>query len=251
MPPCRHAAGLAATCYVICFMGLRCFGGLYAPGGRFFAQVPSQLAPSFGAAGLGEIGWGSLVLISLLATSYMAHYNAPKFLCEASGASVASDGLLVNVSDEGLQRFGRLYRLAFGAAAISFGCIAAFGFLTFGSASSGNVLTNYAKTDPLASAARIAVAVSIIAGYPLAFANLKDASCRACNAWSGDAGCPLPPRGISLLLLTMLTAAAAALTDLGLVSALAGAVLGSAIIYVYPSAMFRGAVRKKKLSIGT
>ena len=52
------------------------------------------------------------------------------------------------------------------------------------------------------------------------------------------------------MLLGVITAAASFLTDLGFVSAFAGALLGSAVIYLFPSIMFRQALRRKDSSSG-
>ena len=49
---------------------------------------------------------------------------------------------------------------------------------------------------------------------------------------------------VTVGLLGALTAMAWKLTDLSFVSSMSGAVFGTALIFVYPSLMFRGAVRK-------
>ena len=49
---------------------------------------------------------------------------------------------------------------------------------------------------------------------------------------------------VTVGLLGVLTAMALKLTDLSFVSSMSGAVFGTALIFVYPSLMFRGAVRK-------
>ena len=43
------------------------------------------------------------------------------------------------------------------------------GFLTFGKACDGLVLNNYGSTDVLMGLSRVAVAVSLVFSYPLAF----------------------------------------------------------------------------------
>lgn len=49
---------------------------------------------------------------------------------------------------------------------------------------------------------------------------------------------------VTVGLLGILTAMAWKLTDLSFVSSMSGAIFGTALIFVYPSLMFRGAVRK-------
>ncbi|KAL1523707.1 hypothetical protein AB1Y20_018637 [Prymnesium parvum] len=239
--------GLAATVYIVSFMGLRWLGGAYAAGGHFYAQLPPHLAPSFAAAaapGLG-LSMGALVLLSMLATAFMAHYNAPAFMRDATGASVEtqSDGStsLSPVGREGMRRFGKVVTASFLLAWASFALVATFGFLTFGAASAGNILTNYARNDLFARGARVALALSLLAGYPLAFTSLRDSALEMC----GGEQAALSARRMSLTLLAAITAAASWLTDLGFVSAFAGALLGSAVIYLYPSIMFRRALRRQ------
>ena len=152
-------------------------------------------------------------------------------------------GQLSEASDAGIRRFDQLVTLAFAASAAVFLIVAGCGYLTFGAAAAGNLLTNYAVTDSLAHAARVALAISLLAGYPLAFASLKGAVHDACGGEQG----PVSPRVVSVALLALLTSAASICTDLGFVSSFAGALLGSAIIYVFPSLMFHAALKQRGL----
>lgn len=91
------------------------------------------------------------------------------------------------------------------------------------------------------SFSRIAVAISLVFSYPLAFQGardgvlelfkIKDRSNKTLNA-------------ITVALLTMVTGMALKLKDVSFVLAMAGATLGNALIYVYPALMLRGAVEK-------
>ena len=101
------ALGLGATAYVVAFMALRCAQ-------RVPPSPPSPPAPSR-AAPFGGLSAGCLVYVSMLATAYMAHYNAPKFLAESGGGT-----------DAGVARFGKLVLWAFGISA-SFFSIATLG----------------------------------------------------------------------------------------------------------------------------
>jgi len=55
-----------------------------------------------------------------------------------------------------------------------FSIVGAVGFATFGKASQGLILNNYANTDAVMGFSRIAVFVSIVFSYPLAFVGLRD-----------------------------------------------------------------------------
>merc|ERR1712194_949501 len=105
------------------------------------------------------------------------------------------------------------------------------------------ILNNYSTKDLLISASRFAVAVSLIFSYPLLFVGTRDGTLDLLKI-------PEKKRTSSLLnqttfaLLGITTALAWKLTDLSFVSSISGAVFGTALIFVYPSLMFRGAVRK-------
>ena len=125
---------------------------------------------------------------------------------------------------------------SFGISIVLFAAMTSLGFLTFGSASSGLILNNYSIKDTLMSFSRIAVAVSLVFSYPLAFQGardgvldlfkIKDRSNKTLNA-------------LTVVLLSGVTTLALKLKDVSFVLALAGATLGNALIYVYPALMFR------------
>ena len=65
-------------------MWTRLIDGSYAPGGRFHASIAPALQPKFVplAAGASVLNPRVLVLVSMLATAFLAHYNAPKMFKE-------------------------------------------------------------------------------------------------------------------------------------------------------------------------
>ena len=95
------------------------------------------------------------ILVSLLATAFLAHFNAPTFFNDLKQKSVP--------------RFRTMVNAAFGISTAVFASMMLFGFGTFGSATLGNVFVNYNKADTLALACRVAMAFSITFTYPLAF----------------------------------------------------------------------------------
>ena len=76
------AAGTAGTVYTALFMGLRALDGSYAAGGSFHSLIDAKLQPRFAAAPGPLLNLNIFVLISMLATAFLAHYNAPKFFKE-------------------------------------------------------------------------------------------------------------------------------------------------------------------------
>lgn len=111
----------------------------------------------------------------------------------------------------------------------------AFGFLTFGGASSGFILNNYATTDRLATVARVAVASSLVFSYPLCFVGFRDGIRELTGAKPGETK---NRTRWTVGLLAGITAASLKLTDLGFVNSFGGALVGSGIVYVFPALMF-------------
>lgn len=123
------------------------------------------------------------------------------------------------------------------------GFITAIGFATFGMNSSGLILNNYSSGDKWIFASRIAVAVSLVFSYPLAFQGCRDGIIDLLNV-------PMEKRDnklanmTTIAILSVLTLLAATLSDVSMVLALGGATLGNALTYVYPYLMYKATVSK-------
>lgn len=138
---------ISSQCYTAIAMAIRYFGKAYAVGGKFV--VANNFAPKFGNAGAAAaLSPNVFILVSMLSTAYMAHFNAPKFYKELKNNTVG--------------RFNTVVFSSFGISILLFSAIASLGFLTFGSASNGLILNNYANADGLMSLSRIAVFVSLV-----------------------------------------------------------------------------------------
>jgi hypothetical protein len=122
-----------------------------------------------------------------------------------------------------------------------FAVMASIGFLTFGSNCSGLILNNYSTRDGLMSLSRVAVAVSLVFSYPLAFVGARDG---VLNLLRMD-GTVRTQNALTVALLSLVTVGALVIPDVSFVLAFAGATLGNGLIYVFPALMFRGAIRKK------
>jgi amino acid permease len=149
--------GIMGMVYTIGAMAFRYFGGDYVVGSGQFVTEPAastlMALPSFGTEGASAL-WGgpkALVLLCMLSNAYIAHFSAPKFLNELENPT--------------LPRFYQVISWSFGAAIVLFATLTALGFATFGAASNGLILNNYASTDAWMSLSRIAVAISITCRY--------------------------------------------------------------------------------------
>ena len=221
--------GLGAVLYTALFVAIRYFDGSYAPGGALRAQLVAAggAAPAFAHASAWGLSPKAFVLLSNFGLAYIAHYNAPKFYSDLERRSP--------------QRFDRVVLVAFSVLALLYTGVMVLGHLTFGDVTRSNLLLNYAEGDALAVLGRVATALSILFGYPLAFVGLRDSVGGLCRHWPqtlGWAAAPAARGPLTVGLVAAATTAAVLLTDIGLVVGLTGAVMGSAIVYVVPACIF-------------
>ena len=85
-------------------MVLRALDGTYAPGGRFFTSLAAASQPRFGGP---TKPLNVCILVSLLATSFLAHFNAPTMYNQLAAPEDGSPKL---------RRFNRVVAGGFGRA---------------------------------------------------------------------------------------------------------------------------------------
>lgn len=223
--------GIMGMAYTSLAIAVRYFGGSYAlPAGEFLADISTDLAPSFGTIGAsGALSSKSLILICMLSTAYIAHFNAPKFFRELKNNTV--------------QRFNIVTASSFGISIFIYAAVSAMGFLTFGANSSGLILNNYSTKDILFSFSRFAVALSLVFSYPLLFQGTRDGFLDLFKVPEAKRTDSLQNK-LTVGLVALLTVMAWKLRDLTFVSSISGATLGTALIFIYPTLMFQAAVDK-------
>jgi amino acid permease len=227
--------GIAGMVGTVVAMTVRCFDGTYAETGQnnkmtFLTDLPETMRPSFGTVGMrGVLRPQVFNLLCMLATAYVAHYNSPRFYIE--------------LKDNSIPRFNRVVVISYVSSAAIYVVIAAVGFLTFGANSSEYILNNYSTRDMLATFCRISIAMSISFTYPIVFVGVRDGIIDLLKV-PADQRTAFFLNILSTLILSVLTVMAATFTDLGMVLALGGATFGTAVIYIFPSLMFRAAVNK-------
>lgn len=145
-----------------------------------------------------------------------------------------------------MPRFNAVVSWSFGLSILLMGFITAVGFLTFGKACDGLVLNNYAGTDVLMGFSRIAVAVSLVFSYPLAFTGCRDGFLDLAKVPAGKRSTGLL-NFVTVAILGVLTYLACSLTDVSFVLAFGGATLGNLLTYVYPALMYKAVVAKQGL----
>ncbi|KAL3928798.1 MAG: hypothetical protein SGBAC_012491 [Bacillariaceae sp.] len=220
--------GLLGSAYTGLAIAIRFFGGSYKmPAGKFVGDL--AVKPAFGAIGAkGALSPKALILISMLSTSFIAHFNAPKFFKE--------------LKNNTLERFNIVTSASFGISIAFYCLVSSLAFLTFGSNCSSMVLNSYSSKDLLLFAGRFAVAVSLVFSYPLLFQGSRDCLLDLVRV-------PEQKRTTGLLnmltlgLVSSITYVASQVTDLTFVVSFAGAILGTSLIFIFPTLMFRGAMK--------
>lgn len=209
--------GSVGMIYTAGFMTVRLYDESYLPGGQFYDSVKEELHPNFQSApGLFAVDFiQTPILISLLSTAYIAHYNAPKFYEQ--------------LADRSPGRFSKISLVSFSICILVFLVFMVVGYQTFGINSQGFILNNYSPFDELAIAARTAIGSSIVLTYPLPFTGLRAGI---------EERCDVNRTLLTIGLLTIITGVDLVVTDVGFVNALQGAILGSAIIYSFPGMIF-------------
>jgi amino acid permease len=205
---------------------IRSADGSYTNGGPFLNDIPTNLQPAFGDSGPDIQG---IILACTLATAFVAHYNAPRFHAE--------------LQDNTERRFNLVTLISYAIAALLSMVVAVQGFLTFGSHSSGLILNNYSPHDPLVTASRAAVALSIIFSFPLPFVGFRDGMLDVLKVPVGNRT-ENTLKTLSLGLLATVTLAASSIQDLALVLSVGGGTLSTIVASVFPALMFRAAVEE-------
>ena len=219
-------AGIVLTAIA---MTIRYVDGSYLPGGQFHKDLQHFKHPSFGTY---DESWstGILPFVCMTYEAYVMHYNSARFYTELKNRS--------------LPRFAVAVGSSFGISALLYMAIASMGYLTFGANSSSFILNSYSSYDPLATLSRIAVGLSTLTAYPIVFIGVRDG---VMDTFAVPITEQTPERvnRLTYILLSILTITAMFISDLGLINAVGGGLVATAIVFVFPTIMFRAAVHEK------
>mmetsp|Transcript_130071 Transcript_130071/g.277834 ORF Transcript_130071/g.277834 Transcript_130071/m.277834 type:complete len:531 (+) Transcript_130071:88-1680(+) len=210
----RYSAfGILSLAFVASFVVWRCLDGTYAT---------SWVTGGFA-------GWkGMLVMLSIMTKCFTAHYSSPKLYTETRPDRLTKSRL---------QPFKYVVSIGFAASTSVYAAVLLGGFLTFGGASQVPVLSNYSATDGVATAARLAMFVSLVPTYAIPFRSLRDGVISSLETW--QPGCWEPYRRSQRSTVTLLAVMAvfACIVKPGPAAALGGALAGSFLVYLAPPLM--------------
>eukprot|EP00980_Cylindrotheca_fusiformis_P003565 scaffold792_cov84-Cylindrotheca_fusiformis.AAC.5 len=226
--------GLVAVLYTVFFIVFRALDGTYSlnPIGKFVAEGIIT-PPSFDKSTLWNFDLNSLVLMCNLGLAFIAHYNGPSYWRSLEDAT----------SD----RFAKVALPAYAILASIYAATMIGGYATFGDACKGNILLNYSSSDVLSTLGRLATGLSLIFGFPLisngAREGLKNASSALGYSQISD-----PKNHVKLvtILLIITSTLSIVLQDLKLIAGLAGAVMGSSLVYIIPTLIYSKIVLQHK-----
>lgn len=122
--------------------------------------------------------------------------------------------------------------------------IMTFGFLTFGGNSMGVILNNFSTLDKGATICRLLTTVSIVGGYPILVRACRGEILELFNLKTNRKPTRQDEKATTTMLLSSLSLFAMVVTDAGMIIGLAGAVMGSALVYVFPSLLYLSTTKK-------
>lgn len=169
------ALGAAGILVTAISMSIRYVDGSYQKGGLYFDDIPEEFRPFFGTV---NMSWSGRVVpyTCMIFEAFVMHYNSPRFYSELKNPSIP--------------RFTGVVIGSFGFSTLMYIVIACSGYLTFGGNSDSYILNNYSPRDPLATICRLAIALSTLLTYPMAFIGFRDGMLVSLNVATIQLGSP-------------------------------------------------------------
>jgi amino acid permease len=172
-----------------------------------------------------------LVLMAMACVAWMAHFGAPEFYHSLKGSADDPDE-----KKKAIAKYNLMTLLGYSSVAAVNAMLLSFGFLTFGGNCAGIVLNNYSTLDPGAALSRLLIMVSVIGGFPFLFGACRSAALDLFA--SGKEVTDSLRKKATAILLAVITAISLIVEDAGFVVSFNGALMGTAIIYIFPALLF-------------
>jgi hypothetical protein len=225
-------------------LAVRMFDKSYFAGGVFYRGSPLEAAAiamastkakgaavAVGVAAPFDIS-KMFILASLLSYCFVCHYNAPRYYSELAGKE----------HDQGL--FLKMAATSYGLGAAIYIGTMWLGLGLFGPRSASFALNSFSASDPLGLLARVAFGSSVLASYPLIFINMRNFFATAASKFSPN----IKSEAVTALLLAFISLLTSRFTDIGVVGSLAGGILSSSMMFVFPPIMYMRALLQKARS---
>lgn len=196
--------------------------------GRFLKSIPETMQPSFRTYNR-LASPAPLVLVAMACVAWMAHFSAPEFYTSLTGSSPTEEKRKTAIAS-----YQKMTIAGYSAVAVINAMALTFGFLTFGGNAAGIILNNYATADVGASLSRFLVTVSVTGGFPFLFGAFRSAALDLMGKPETDKN----KSRMTLALLGLITAISLIIKDAGFVVSFNGALMGTAIIYIFPCLLF-------------
>jgi solute carrier family 38 (sodium-coupled neutral amino acid transporter), member 11 len=243
--------GVIGVLATTCFMGWRCpslnvaspynilaaNSATVAGSSKVFLStlLPHQL-PSFGTFSKSLASPATLILAGMAATSYLGHFSAAEFYHALKPTEPTTDSKL------SLRDYFKMTLGGFGSVTLINCLVMAFGFLTFGGNSKGLILNNFSTIDLGASICRLLMAICVIGGYPFILSACRSETVELIRLFKPSVFASTTEaklkQTITRFFLVTLAGLALVVKNAGFVIGFIGAVMGSAMIYIFPSMLF-------------
>jgi len=211
---------------------LRAVDGTYVSGGAHYASLLEK--PLFPRSHMYSMSTDSLVLMNFISMAFVSHYNGNKYYRELEGHTP--------------KRFAQCTSVAMGITGVFYGIMMFAGYYTFGMTTQGVILDNYAPEDMLANMARVGIAFSMLASFPIMFSGLREAVIDLIlivrPSLAEDVSLCWSQNALNVCLLTTVTVSAAIFTNVVEVVGFIGAICGSVLIYIMPPLLYAKAIEK-------
>ena len=193
-----------------------------------------------------------LILTAMACVAWMAHFSAPEFYQSFRGTANKDDASTMGVTSPtvALKKYTITAIAGYLGVGIVNALILSYGFLTFGGTCKGIILNNYAAQDIGASISRLLIAISVVGGFPFLFSACRSSALDLVTLWSDkkekieksdtetEAETRKKTKLATTVLMSIISAIALTVEDAGFVVSFNGALMGTAIIYIFPSLLF-------------
>ena len=225
----------------------------YAAGGALLSTLTASQIPAFGTIAKGFGSPSSMVLGGMAASAYLGHFAAPDFYHAVKRTDSSSSEGSESRSVKTMRDFFKVTIASF-STVIFINCLMmAFGFLTFGGNSDGIILNNFSAMDPFATVCRLLMSISVLGGYPFIISACRGEASELYKRKTKKEATPSVQKKINLSMLAGIASLALVLKSAGFVIGFNGALMGSAIVYIFPCLLFLSATsevapRSRRLS---